>query len=169
MCPWMENKYNYFHHSRLCIFLIPGLYCCIIFSLFMKLKTIFGLKHYVKVAVFHYICIKEFCIIKWIFLLLLVLRCPLYLRTKNAGSKKCIERSQKGRSSFSWGCGQKENKVFHRKQLTARQHVPYNKTFEWYDGFPVLDNKTNTFAYVEREPLDPWWEGRGNLFHALST
>ena len=34
-----------------------------------------------------------------IFLLLLVLRYP-YLRTKNAGSKKSIERSQKGRNSF---------------------------------------------------------------------
>ena len=48
-----------------------------------------------------------------IFLLLLVLRYP-YLRTKNTGRKKCIERSQKGRNSFSWGCGQKENDVFHR-------------------------------------------------------
>ena len=35
-----------------------------------------------------------------IFLRLLVLRYP-YLRTKNTGRKKCIERSQKGRNSFS--------------------------------------------------------------------
>ena len=41
----------------------------ILFSLFMNLKTIFGHKHYVKVAVFHYICIKEFYIIEWVSLI----------------------------------------------------------------------------------------------------
>ena len=44
-----------------------------------------------------------------------------YLRTKNPGSKKCIERSQEGRISLSWGRGQKENDVFHRAETLKRK------------------------------------------------
>ena len=58
----------------------------------------------------------------------------------------------------------KKMMYFTEQQLTTRQQLPYNKTFEWYDGFPVLDNKTNTFGSVEREPLDPWVRGEGESF-----
>ena len=47
-----------------------------------------------------------------------------YLRTKNPGSKKCIERSQEGRISLSWGRGQKENDVFHRA-ATLKEKYKY--------------------------------------------
>ena len=61
----------------------------------------------------------------------------------------------------------KKMMYFTEQQLATRQQLPYNKTFEWYDGFPVLDNKTNTFGYVEREPLDPWVRGEGESFSCL--
>ena len=48
-----------------------------------------------------------------------------YLRTKNPGSKKCIERSQEGRISLSWGRGQKENDVFHRAETLKRKSIIY--------------------------------------------
>ena len=139
---WMDNWYKYFHHSWIYIFLDRVYIAAFILllSLFMKLfglKHYVQVYHYIcdkefypeinclQTIIFHsspgflaarvkkkMIKIDEIqhqhC---GIFLLLLVLRYP-YLRTKNAGSKKCIERSQKGRNSFSWGCGQKENDVF---------------------------------------------------------
>ena len=70
-----------------------------------------------------------------------------YLRTKNPGSKKCIERSLEGCISLRWGREQKENDVFHGRNLQPDISTLVCNILNWR-GFYFLIN-----AFVSRRPI----------------